>query len=227
MRLALALLAVAACSGNRSSKEGVTVELASVTLASDCGNWAAPPPPPEIMAVVAPREKTEVAASERPADEDRPAAAAKVGRSASQDVPARGAAGESMSQERVRHSCQQTSMQLYFRANSPTAVKIKSVELLDASGKHIQDLAVRAPTVWNNSSYVAWDEKVIGGAKQVSASYALATPDWTKLGGRMEAQTKTYHLRVVVLVGDAEHTLEKMSISPMVIEVRAEPDVVT
>lgn len=214
MRVAL-LLALIACSGNRSSKDGVTVELASVTLANDCGSYGAPPPPPSVMASrEAPSRQAGAAAQESAAsmaaDQDISAAEAVPGRS-----------------RLHRGGCQQTSMQLYFRASAPASVKVKKVELLDVAGKYLQDLTPRLPTQWNGSAYVAWDEKVVGGNTQVSASYALAAPNWDRLGGRMTAQTRSYHLRVVIAVGDAEHTLEKMSITPVVIEVHPEPDVVT
>ena len=117
-------------------------------------------------------------------------------------------------------------MQLYFKALGPTAVQIKTVELLDVAGKHLEDLTPRSPTYWNDSAYVAWDEKIVAG-KQVSTSYALGSPNWERLGGRLNAQAKKYHLRVVVAVGDSEHTLEKLSISPAVMQAIRDPDVVT
>jgi hypothetical protein len=221
VKRAAILLALVACGGNRSTKDGVTVELASVTLANDCGSWGAPPPPPEVMAQR--EDKSELVAAKRAANQD--IARESAGAAASEAAcPPGETCGSSF---RRRSGCQQTSMQLYFRAASPTSVKIKTVELLDAQGKWVQDLAPRAPTYWNDSAYVGWDEHIVGGNKQVSASYALTTPNWDKLGGRVLAQTKTYHLRVVVAVGDADHTLEKMSITPTVIQVMPEPDVVT
>jgi hypothetical protein len=54
-------------------------------------------------------------------------------------------------------------------------------------------------------------------------SYALASPPWDKLGGRMAAQTKRYQLRVTVAVGGTARTIEKTSIMP----VQIEPVVVT
>ncbi len=210
MRTAL-LLALVACSGNRSSKDGVTVELASVTLANDCGDYGAPPPPPQVMAQAEVKREA--------ANQDVAAGAA-----ASETYCPPGAACRAARAQ--RSGCQQTSMQLYFRAQAPTIVKIKTVELLDAGGKFVQNLTPRSATYWNDSAYAAWDERVVAG-KQVSASYALASPNWDLLGGRIKAQTATYHLRVVVAVGDAEHALEKMSITPAVMQAMPEPDVVT
>jgi len=213
---AACLLVLVACGGNRSTKDGVTVELASVTLANDCGNYGAPPPAPQVMAQA---ELKREAASERAASQDVAGAAASVVACPPGD--------DCQSAGRARgYGCQQTSMQLYFKALAPTVVKVKTVELLDAAGKYVQDLAPRSPTHWNDSQYVAWDEKLVPG-KQVSTSYALASPNWDKLGGRVNAQTKTYHLRVVITVGDSEHTLEKHSISPAVMQAMPEPDVVT
>jgi hypothetical protein len=216
---ALVLLSLVACGGHRSTKDGITVELASVTLANDCGSYGMPPPPPEVMAA-APMKRE--AAGQRVADEDISAGAASVVASETYCPPG----ADCRSAGRHRGGCQQTSMQLYFKALAPAVVKIKKVELLDVAGKYVQDLASRSPTHWNDSAYVAWDEKLVPG-KQVSTSYALAAPNWNKLGGREKAQTKKYHLRVVVDIGDAEHTLEKLSISPAVMQAMPEPDVVT
>jgi hypothetical protein len=215
---AVMLLSLVACGGNRSTKDGVTVELASVTLASDCGGYGAPPPPPQVMALAEKKEQRE-------ANEWVPDSKTSAGAAASQPYCAPGAACQSAGSV-YRGGCQQTSMQLYFKTLAPAVVKIKTVELLDSGGKYVQNLAPRLPTVWNDSQYVGWDEKLVPG-KQVSTSYALAAPNWDRLGGRERAQTKTYHLRVVVEVGDSEHTLEKLSITPAVMQANREPDVVT
>ena len=86
----------------------------------------------------------------------------------------------------------------------------------------LQPLAARSPTKWNASKYEPWDGKLAAG-QLAQVSYSLAAPDWNKLGSRMQAQTKKYQLRVVLEVGDSEHTLEKQSISPALMM----PDVVT
>ena len=196
MRAAV-LAMFAACGGNTSDKGGVFVELASITLADDCGTSGYMPPPSKPP----PEARQEKSAG---------AEASEV------YCPPGGDCGD-----RYR-GCAQTSMQLAFSAPTAAIVKVKKVELLDGMGKYIQDLAPRLPSRWNGSAYVAWDEKLDGG-KPLSTSYALAAPNWAKLGGRMEAQSKKYHLHVVVTVDDREHSLEKQSIQPAVMQ----PDVVT
>lgn len=200
MRLAGVALVVAACGGSSSDKGGVAVELASVTLADDCGadGYRPPPvkPPPEAKAA---RQEAE--------DRGPASMAACVGDDCA---------------NAYRRSCAQTSMQVAFSADHAGVVKVKKVELLDGMGRFIQELAPRAPSRWDGSSYVPWDEK-LEPTKPLSASYALAAPDWKRLGGRMEAQSKKYHLHVVISIGETEHSLEKQAISPVVMQ----PDVVT
>ncbi len=196
MRIPVALVLLAACGGSSSDKGGVAVELASVTLADDCGTAGYMPPPPKPPPA---------------AKEERRGEAASV---ASQDV-----ANEKSS---VYRGCAQTSMQVAFSADHATTVTVKKVELLDGNGKYIQDLEARMPMRWNGSGYEAWDQK-LEPTKPLSASYALAAPDWKKLGGRMAAQSKRYHLHVVIDAGGRSHSLDKQTIAPVVMQ----PDVVT
>ncbi len=193
----IGLVLLVACGGSSSDKAGVAVELASVTLADDCGDYGWMPPP-----------------SKPPPDP-------KAERAASQDV----AASESMAKASgpaVYRGCSQTSMQLSFSSDHAASVTVKKVELLDGNGKYIQDLTPRMPMRWNGSGYEKWDEK-LEPTKPLAASYALAAPDWKKLGGRMEAQSKKYHLHVVIDAGGTSHSLDKQTIAPVVMQ----PDVVT
>ncbi len=201
MRAAVLAL-LAACGGSTSDKGGILVELASITLADDCGDFGYMPPPSKPA--LEPRHEEKAASGDVAASEAYCPPGAKC-RSSS---PGR--------------SCAQTSMQLAFSAPTVATVKIKKVELLDGMGKYLQDLEPRLPKRWDGSAYVAWNEQLEGG-KPLSTSYALTAPNWEKLGGRMEAQTKKYHLHVVVTIGDNEHSLEKQSIQPAVMQ----PDVVT
>ncbi len=188
-----ALVLLAACGGSSSDKAGVAVELASVTLADDCGDYGYMPPP-----------------SKPPPDPK-----AERREAASQDV-----ANESTA--KVYRGCSQTSMQVSFSSDHAASVTVKKVELLDGNGKYIQDLTPRMPMRWNGSGYEKWDEK-LEPTKPLSASYALAAPNWTKLGGRLEAQSKKYHLHVVIDAGGSDHSLDKQTIAPVVMQ----PDVVT
>ncbi len=105
-----------------------------------------------------------------------------------------------------------------------SSVKIKRVELLDTKGKVVQTLTAGVPASWNAAAgmYVACDEKL--GKDAVKATYQLSSPDWNKLtGGRMNAPSHTFQLRVVVTVGGSDRTVEKTAIVPA----RVEPMVVT
>jgi hypothetical protein len=192
---ALVLVALAACGGSSSDKDGVIVKLASVTLGSDCGdNGSMPPPvepPPEA------REERREAANMAASSEAYPGAA-------------------------PTNYCSQTAIQFAFSADHNTPVRVKVVELLDGKGKYLQDLATRRPSKWDGSKYVAWDEK-LAPKSPVSASYALASPDWEKLGGWSKVEGKTFNVHVVVLIGDTQHSLEKQFVVP----VHRTPDVVT
>ncbi len=194
---AVAVVLLAACGGSSSDKGGVAVELASVTLADDCGDYGYMPPPskppPDPKA-----ERREAAGQE------------------ANEAPARSAGTA------VYRGCSQTSMQISFSADHAATVTVKKVELLDGNGKYIQDLTPRMPMRWNGSGYEKWDQ-TLEPTKPLSASYALVAPDWKKLGGRMEAQSKRYHLHVVIDAGGTDHSLDKQTIAPVVMQ----PDVVT
>jgi hypothetical protein len=208
MRSVLLLVLIGCGSpGPSSTKDGVTVDLASVTLADDCGDHGYIPPP----TVVADKSDAKVdPASKEPMAE----------RAASQPYCPPGAPCNNA----VSHArgCSQTSMQLSFKAGAATTVKVTKVELLDESQKTIGTLASRLPKRWDSSKYIAWNEQ-LGANERVATSYALAAPNWEDMGGRFKAQAKKYQLRVTINVGDAEHVVEKQSISPVVMQ----PDVMT
>ena len=83
-------------------------------------------------------------------------------------------------------------------------------------------LGSRLPTRWTNNEYAVWDG-TLDARSTAQVSYALASPPWDKLGGRMAAQSKRYQLRVTLSVGGSQRTVEKTSIMP----VQIEPVVVT
>jgi len=202
MRIALLILAACGSSSSVSSGGGVTVELSSVTLADNCGDNARPPPPP--IQVAGGR------AEEKDAKEDPNARHASCPK------------GVDCSSGHQR-GCDQTSMQLAFAAAEATTVTIKKVELLDDGGTLLEELRVYVPaTRWADSQYVAWDGKLAAG-QRAQTSYSLASPSWGKLGGRMEAQSKKYQLRVTVEVGGASRTVQKQQIAPA----QMEPEVMT
>ena len=171
----------------------VGVELAAVTLADDCGD-----PEPAVPAARAPAKS---------APADAPMAAESC------------AAGQNCGGF-ARDECEQTSMQLAFKASAgakSATVRVKRVELLDADGGVLGELRWRGAKLWSNNQYVAWNQ-IIGPNEAVSATYSLASPDYEAFGGRWSAHEKTFQLRVTVEVGDLERVVEKLSITPAMIE---------
>jgi len=187
--LQLAALAAGCATSDATPAKDVSVELAAVTLADDCGR---PPPQPA-----------------RPA-KPRPSSPASPSVVAPGDCGGPDCGGHSR--------CDQTSMQLSFKAPAGatrTTIKIKKVELLDPKGKVLEVLTARSPARWTaEGSYVAWDE-TIAADQTVASTYELNSPSWDKLtNGRWSAHSKTFQLRVTVTIGSANRTVEKQSITP-------------
>src|SRR5262249_21674047 len=99
---------------------------------------------------------------------------------------------------------------------------ITKVELLDDKGVVLQTLAARAPVVWKADKYISWNQ-TIDANDNLNVSYTLASPDWSKVGGRAAATTKKFQLRVTYTVGSSSRTMSKQAITPA----RIEPQVVT
>lgn len=195
-------LAVTGCSKSftSSTASGVSVELAGVTLADECGDSGPPPKPPGIVAKRAPVGQDKVDAMEPPCH------------------------GSDCRQAHAA-ACDQTSMQLAMRSSASAAmtIHIKQVELLDSGGKVLEVLTARKPSKWaDDGSYVSWDETVAAN-QTLAASYSLSSPSWDKIAeGRVKAHTKVFALRVTVTVGNAETTVEKQSIQPVMLEAPVE-----
>lgn len=202
----LMLCAFVACATSEAkTPKPMTVELSSVTLADNCPTPTVQPPPPGNFAKPPPVQQT------KSESDTEPAPKAARGSCARPPCPSIGRS----------RACEQTSMQLVF-SDGPsvgTPIKIKRVELLDDKGKLLQTLTASMPTQWDaaKGSYVAWDGELRGSTK---ASYRLTAPDWSKLGGRFNAQSRKFQLRVIVTVGNngSERTVEKTSIIPAHIE---------
>jgi hypothetical protein len=187
----------------------VSVVLSGVTLADDCadGQPTKPTRPPAKTAA-------------KPAAEPEPPAAP----AAAMAMPSAGACADPKNCHGPTYHqppCEQTAMQLSWSSIGapPTSLKIKRVELLDASGKVIDTLTARAPTRWDDktSTYVPWDETI--GQPSLATSYKLGSPDWNKISnGRWNAHSMRFMLRVTVTIGNAERTIEKQSITPAMIE---------
>ena len=184
----------------------VTVELSSVTLGDDCGGGWAPPPPANRPAQPA-----------APARQAPPAPPSVV---APSEAPADCAQGDDCGGGGRYQRCQQTSIQLALHAagsSSPTPIRIKKVELLDAKGTLISELVASTPTRWSDAgSYQTWDQLVAPG-EHAAVSYLLSSPNWHAMEGGQYAQTgKTFQVRVTLLVGAKDRVVEKQAIQPTI-----------
>lgn len=170
--------------------KAATVELTSVTLADDCGGA----PPWQAPAIATPPALKAAAKADptRREQQDRNEWAA-------------GVSGSAMS--RAKRRCEQTSMQLAIVTTSATSIRVKSVELFDASGKSLGTLAPSKPTRWDDATsvYATWDEKLAAGTTS-HVSYVLAQPDWESIGDRWN---KTFTLKAVVSVGGIDAAAQK------------------
>ncbi len=122
--------------------------------------------------------------------------------------------------ESTRYRCQQTSVQLAVHATNTsgaTPVKIKKVELLDASGKVLGELAASSPMRWSDKgTYDAWDQNIAPN-EQAAVSYVLASPAWNAMEGGQYAQAnKMFQLRVTVAIGAKDRVIEKKAIQPTI-----------
>lgn len=227
----LFLIAVASCATSEAkTPDDLSVVLASVTLADQCPTSTPPPPvvpaPPKNGFAKPPpaNQKAPITRSQDAQQDQEPEKPSSV--PAQRRAPSAGACAPGANCSGPRRHCEQTSMQLTLTPaiDLKSSVKIKKVELLDKTGKVVQTLTASAPTQWSVTAgaYLQWNEKI--GKDAVRASYNLSSPDWNKLtGGRFNAPSHTFQLRVVVTVGGADRTVEKTAIVPA----RVEPMVVT
>ncbi|MFN0246058.1 MAG: hypothetical protein ACKV2T_04070 [Kofleriaceae bacterium] len=156
------------------------VTLMSVTFGDDCGGT----PPGEAPASMAPPNRRAPSAPAQ--DIARP----------SDEAP--GA---------YRYRCNQTSMQLSIAAaNRDANVEIKSVEVIDESGKSLGTLVASKPTRWSDTSsaYEAWDQKV--ATKQTAlVSYVLTQPSFIN---RWDSHDRMYTVKVTAAVGGVAQSLQ-------------------
>jgi hypothetical protein len=203
----LSLLILAGCwtssqtTTTQPTTPDVSVELAAVTLGDDCGD--APNFQPPVT---------------KPSPNRRAPSAGPMAPPASMAPCAVGQTNCGLSHHR---HCDQTSMQISLRAGegaASTNVRVKKVELLDQRGKVLAALESSGPAKWTGSSYVAWDQQIVGG-ETLAATYSLSSPNWETLtNGRWNAHSKTFQLRVTLAVGSADRTVEKQSITPAMVE---------
>ncbi len=203
----------------------VIAELASATLADDCGQHAAAPATTDTTVASA-----EVAPGPRPAGSatmTKPSANRVAGDMAA--GAARGkCAGPNCNFHRPR-ACQQTTMQLTLTAPDklpPTSVEVVKIELLDEGTKaSLGELTAREPNVWRSGGqYQPWDG-TINARDGLNVSYKLSAPDWNKLAGsRAAAAGKSFLMRVTLRIGGQESAVDRVVQSaPLMVE----PHVVT
>ncbi|CAN5845254.1 hypothetical protein BH11MYX2_BH11MYX2_35310 [soil metagenome] len=166
----------------RQPKATATIELSAVTFGDDCGGGV-PTNAPVPRPATAPAPATMVA----------PAAVAEKRRLGAQQEP-------------LDRRCDQTSMQLVIVANADSAITVKSVDVMDDTGKDLGLLTTSKPTRWSSTSstYEAWDEKVPAG-QTGQVSYILSQPTFID---RYAYKNKTYTVKVVASVGGVEQALQ-------------------
>ena len=160
-----------------AAASAVVIAVASITLADDCPN-----------------------ASKTAAIEAAPKAKMKA------DIDSPSTSGKSWV-NRASIACVQTAVQLDLRssATAATTIALRKVELIDATGKVLGELAPRAPDRWTDEgSYVAWDQALAAGAT-LKASWPLSSPDWVKYGTtKVAAAAQVFQLRLTVAVNGAD-----------------------
>ena len=124
--------------------------------------------------------------------------------------------------------CQQTMLQLQLTSTNPrqaSHVTLRSVELLDDTGKVLGQLTARVPTQWQaTGSYVAWDQNVAANAT-VQASWPLSAPAWETYGlSEAAAAGRSFQVRVTlttdgndqVVAGQATVISPRAILEPMI-----------
>lgn len=107
----------------------------------------------------------------------------------------------------IRIPCDQTAVQFSVRAPAtaqPTKLTLKKVELLDNNGVWLETLTAASPSKWGTDTFVDWDETIVPG-QTLAVGYKLTQPEWSKI---KNANQRSFKLRVVVLVGGEERTME-------------------
>ncbi|MBX3162460.1 MAG: hypothetical protein KF773_41235 [Deltaproteobacteria bacterium] len=179
----------------------VTVELASVTLADECGDTAVLRPP-LVPTTTGASPPAPITPSQGPTV---PPASVACAPGYSCTAP-------------YLLACEQTSMQLRIANRAATGsqqVRVGKVELLDDNGKRLGELVPRGPMRWSSDDgrYAPWNQLVDGG-HTLAVTYPLSAPLWQAMpGGRWQAHARTFQLRVRLVVGTNERTVEKDAIT--------------
>jgi hypothetical protein len=155
----------------------ITVQMTAATLADDCGGGPNTPPEAQPVKAATKLEKSDQAPRE--------------------------------SKAKGKRRCEQSSIQLAIAAPAgakPAEVAVKSVELSLESGASLGKLEARAPSVWSEEDgYTPWNQSIEPG-QDLSVSYALTQPDWTKVEDRWN---QTYTVKAVLSIGGSEETVQQ------------------
>jgi hypothetical protein len=170
---------------------GASLSVTAAALADDCGQGAAQAP----AKVAAPA----------PAADSAPVASATMvspGASAAQAI------GCPPGVEcNFQPPCQQSSVQLQLAAvgaGAPAPVVVTDIELLDQAGASLGHMTPRAPQVWTDHAYGAWDATLRPG-ESLKLSVPSSAPPWDKVpGGRFGGGM--FQVRVSVTVGGTPYT---------------------
>jgi hypothetical protein len=104
--------------------------------------------------------------------------------------------------------CQQSTLQLKVTATGSggTTLQVTAVRVADPkTGEVLQALTARSPQTWSGSAYAAWDQ-MVAAPVDLSVTYDLSAPDWTKISPAGYSQT-TYRVEADVVVGGATRTV--------------------
>lgn len=110
---------------------------------------------------------------------------------------------------KAKRRCEQSSIQLAITApagSEPAELAVRSVELRLESGTSIGKLDVREPSVWSEAEgYMPWNQRIEAG-QDLSVSYALTEPDWSKVEDRWN---QTYKVVAVLSIGGSDRTVQQ------------------
>lgn len=97
-------------------------------------------------------------------------------------------------------------MQLAIAAAKDAVVQVKSVEVLDDTGKSLGTLSTSKPTRWSDASstYETWNESVPAG-QSAQVSYVLQQPSFVS---HDEPRDRTYTVKVIASVGGVDQPLQ-------------------
>lgn len=158
------------CTPHEDATEPPTPPEASLQPVGSSGSAVEPEPEPETVTVA-------VASVQLQDDCPKPAADAEPSQPMGEgDVPA----GDMPDSLVDRPACVQSTVQLSIVSEDAKTLpfSVRAVRLRKATGGgSIETMQVRAPKIWRDSGYSAWDEAVAPGST-LKVSYVLGAPDW-------------------------------------------------